>query len=111
MTDERKRSSFGFWAAVMVLVVLLYPLSFGPACWIASYLGSRSEPFLETVYQPFMRLWWREAGPRLPMNNDLLVRYASLGCTNPPPSGITWVFYLQNGRYHARHVPDAFFSN
>jgi hypothetical protein len=35
MTD-RKKPGVAFWAAVVLVVVLVgYPLSFGPACWLA----------------------------------------------------------------------------
>ena len=36
MTDRRKPGA-AFWATVVVVVVLVaYPLSFGPACWVTS---------------------------------------------------------------------------
>jgi hypothetical protein len=35
--DQKKKPGVAFWATVVVVVVLVaYPLSFGPACWIAS---------------------------------------------------------------------------
>src|SRR5438105_4356030 len=33
MSDERKKPGVAFWATVVVTVLMLYPLSFGPACW------------------------------------------------------------------------------
>jgi len=37
MTSDRKRPTDGFWIAVALVAVLVgYPLSFGPACWIHS---------------------------------------------------------------------------
>ncbi len=37
MSDERKKPGAALWASVVVVVALLaYPLSFGPACWITS---------------------------------------------------------------------------
>jgi hypothetical protein len=39
MTD-RKKPSAGFWTTVALVVVLVgYPFSFGPACWLASKTG------------------------------------------------------------------------
>ncbi|MGQ0634866.1 MAG: hypothetical protein ACT4QC_09670 [Planctomycetaceae bacterium] len=36
---KERRRSFGFWAAgVLVAGGVLYPLSFGPACWVESRL-------------------------------------------------------------------------
>jgi len=34
MTD-RKKPGWAFWTTVVLAVVLAYPLSFGPACWLA----------------------------------------------------------------------------
>ncbi|MGE5326612.1 MAG: hypothetical protein ACM3NO_06205 [Deltaproteobacteria bacterium] len=37
MTPSRKQPGVAFWATVVVVVTILaYPLSFGPACWITS---------------------------------------------------------------------------
>jgi hypothetical protein len=34
MTSDRKKAGVAFWATVVVVVALVaYPLSFGPACW------------------------------------------------------------------------------
>jgi hypothetical protein len=52
MTPDRKKPGVAFWATVVVVVVLLaYPLSFGPACW----LGDRNvipEFVLRFAYRP-----------------------------------------------------------
>jgi hypothetical protein len=58
MTDHKK-PGMAFWATVAMVVVLIgYPLSFGPACWwftkplevpIASYVTVRQTP---VIYQP-----------------------------------------------------------
>ena len=36
MIEARKKPGMAFWATVVVVVVLLYPLSFGPAVWLAA---------------------------------------------------------------------------
>ncbi len=37
MTSDRKQPGVAFWASVVVVVALVaYALSFGPACWITS---------------------------------------------------------------------------
>src|SRR5262245_32714981 len=33
MSELRKKPGVAFWATVVVVVVLAYPLSFGPVCW------------------------------------------------------------------------------
>jgi|SRR6516165_7911756 hypothetical protein len=40
MTDDKKwKPGVAFWATVVVVVALLYPISFGPACWITSRMN------------------------------------------------------------------------
>jgi hypothetical protein len=51
MTDERKKPGAGFWAAVAVVVVLAYPVLFGPACWPSSRTG-RGADIVSAVYRP-----------------------------------------------------------
>jgi hypothetical protein len=36
MSERQKKSDVVFWASVVVVAVLAYPISFGPACWIAA---------------------------------------------------------------------------
>src|SRR5262245_29364126 len=57
MTD-RNKPGVAFWATVVVVVVLVaYPLSFGPACWITSRVYASGEPVVTNramfVYLPF----------------------------------------------------------
>ena len=54
MTSDRKHPSVAFWISVAFVAVLVgYPLSFGPACWITSRtnVGAFAIPF---VYRPIM---------------------------------------------------------
>jgi hypothetical protein len=41
MTPDRNKHGVAFWATVVVVAALLYPISFGPACWITSRSGTR----------------------------------------------------------------------
>jgi hypothetical protein len=51
MTD-RKKPGVAFWATVVVVVALVgYPLSFGPACWIATRYDSL-RGFVNSIYHP-----------------------------------------------------------
>jgi hypothetical protein len=55
MTTASKKPGVAFWAAVAVVAALVaYPLSFGPACWIASR-GQVSSSVL-IAYRPLDRL-------------------------------------------------------
>jgi len=52
---SRKKPGVTFWATVAVVVLLVaYPLSFGPACWISSRTGG--EKTVSTVYRPVMNI-------------------------------------------------------
>jgi hypothetical protein len=63
MTDGRK-PGVAFWATVALVVVLVvYPLSFGPACWINGRTGVGTNA-ISIVYRPI--IWYA--------SNDLRVR-------------------------------------
>jgi hypothetical protein len=51
MTSDRKKPGVAFWMTVAVVVVLAYPLSFGPACWISSRIEI-GRKLLSVVYRP-----------------------------------------------------------
>ena len=36
MTSSRKKPGVAFWATVLVSLVMLYPISFGPTCWLCN---------------------------------------------------------------------------
>ncbi len=74
MTD-RKKPTAGIWITVALVAVLVgYPLSFGPACWIAS--RNQSDDSISTAYWPIGYLmknggilgvplrWYAKAGMR-----------------------------------------------
>jgi hypothetical protein len=51
--SERKPAS-GFWITVaLVAVLVLYPLSFGPACWIVSRTNAGAD-WLPFCYRPII---------------------------------------------------------
>ena len=57
MTD-RKKPGVAFWATVVVVVALVaYPLSFGPACWTWDR-GLISDQALTIAYRPLRRHIW-----------------------------------------------------
>jgi hypothetical protein len=90
MTD-RKKPGVAFWATLMVVVMLVYALALGPACWISSHLGDGR--FVSAMYQPVFRLWWNDDGPDW---NDWLHRYVRWGAKRD------WNIVLEtrSGRYH-----------
>ena len=76
MSDERKRAGTGFWLTVALAAVLVYPVSFGPACWIPcrTRTGARILPM---VYRPIIWAW-----DRLPRSlSSTLYGYSRMGAT------------------------------
>jgi hypothetical protein len=75
MTD-RKKPGVPFWATVIVVVLLLYVASFGPACWISERTATGAGP-VSVVYQPMLWFWMSTKQP------GTLVRwYALVGTTD-----------------------------
>jgi hypothetical protein len=52
MTDPKK-PGVAFWATVALVALLAYPLSFGPACWLAKW-GAIPVATIVTVYRPII---------------------------------------------------------
>jgi hypothetical protein len=71
---DRKKPSAAFWTTVVVILLpLLYVLSFGPACWITSRT-ERGGALMPVIYRP---ITWRLSGPQ-PVR-DAIHWYASIG--------------------------------
>ena len=77
---QKRRRSFGFWASVTILIPgILYPLSFGPACWLDSQRQRESNAVtvskrLNTFYYPIISVVQR-------LDNgvgDMILWYAEL---------------------------------
>jgi hypothetical protein len=79
---NRKKPGWAFWT-VVVVVLVVYPLSMGPASWLGRQAGS---PFwlsraIAAIYQP---LWWIEG--RLPQFvSDQQARYLGWWIGEEPP--------------------------
>jgi len=85
MTD-RKKTGWAFWTAAIVVVALVgYPLSFGPACWLVSRTKFGAE-WLPFCYRPIVSALSKDR-PRL---TAAIQWYSRLGAAN----GWTW---LQDG--------------
>jgi hypothetical protein len=75
MSDDRKPGLM-FWTSVMALVLLVaYPLSFGPACWITSRLNAGASA-IPIVYRP---LTWVMSPGANTMVNRVTTWYAKIG--------------------------------
>ena len=53
---SRKKPGVAFWATVVVVVMLVaYPLSFGPACWYVARTGiHKPHPWFGFIYLPIV---------------------------------------------------------
>jgi hypothetical protein len=73
---SRKKPGVTFWATVAVVVVLVaYPLSFGPACWITSRLD-RGANLVPVAYRP---LTWAMSPTSDTMINRVSRWYSKIG--------------------------------
>jgi hypothetical protein len=95
MTD-RTKPGVAFWATVVVAVGLLYPISFGPACWLSSRTGIGVSA-LPAIYHPIITRMNPSGITRIMAPGDIetSVSYATV-----PPTG-TLHFYPKGiiGRY------------
>ncbi len=68
---SRKHPPAAFWiSAALVAVLVAYPLSIGPVCWITSRIGigNRTVP---AVYRPIIWACWRNGGFDKPIGRAL----------------------------------------
>ena len=54
MTTNSKKPGVAYWMTVVIVVVLMYPLSFGPACWITSRTGGNG--VLPVIFRPIIAM-------------------------------------------------------
>ncbi|MGE5192195.1 MAG: hypothetical protein ACM3U2_06790, partial [Deltaproteobacteria bacterium] len=76
--NPRNKPGVAFWATVVVVVALVaYPLSFGPACWAYSRVSQPGILWEATsfFYSPILRVWFHNDGTI----HDLIAWYANLG--------------------------------
>ena len=76
MNEDRKQPGWAVWTSVALVAVLVgYPLSFGPACWITSRTGYGSK-LMPWIYRPFVSVWEISGSSYL---GGRLERYSRLG--------------------------------
>ena len=87
MIPYRNKPGVAFWATVVVVVgLVLYPLSFGPACWITSRLD-RGTDLVPVVYRP---LTWAMSPGSETMFNRVSSWYALVGAPENWMWGAAW---------------------
>src|SRR5262245_221301 len=80
--NEKRKPGKAFWCAAVTFVLLAYPLSFGPVCWLneqtgQGYADGVGYRFVRTFYLPVLR-WIGERRP----DSDLVYWYARAGTRN-----------------------------
>ncbi len=63
MSTERGASSATVITVTAVVLLLLYPISFGPACWLAARTEVISAEWISTLYAPL--LWSHDRCPNI----------------------------------------------
>ena len=65
MTSARKKPGAVFWTMVVVSLAMLYPVSFGPACWTSKghRLPSFADQLLHWGYSPLADYAITESNP------------------------------------------------
>ena|SRR5579863_1962161 len=58
MAEKRKSRGAGFWCTIVITgALLLYPISFGPVCWVLSARESKSTEFGTPIVRA-PRVYW-----------------------------------------------------
>lgn len=78
-----RRERWAKWTAAGVGLVALYPLSFGPVCWISSQMNFESR-MLSAFYQPIVWTFSNAEGdpPQIHPVGEMFVMYALVGAAN-----------------------------
>jgi hypothetical protein len=79
MSDARKKPGAVFWIVVVLIAVfVVYPLSFGPACWVCSRVPGAVAlwEIADFFYAPILRVWWSGDPGTI---SDSIAWYANVG--------------------------------
>jgi len=73
--DTRKKRGTVFWVTIALAMMLAYPLSFGPACWISERTEDDGK-VLSLVYNPVIQLFLLSRNHTI---HELTLRYLNCG--------------------------------
>ena len=111
MTAEIRSRIVRFLAGSVLAVLVIYPLSFGPACWISERTESDGK-ILSSVYGPLMRVAFRNQTIA-----DLTVRYMMCGVRrnsefllNSEHRTVRWTYIRFSNSPPAVEPPNEFFE-
>jgi hypothetical protein len=77
MSEPTKKPGVMFWTTVVVVVTLLYPISFGPACWLSSHTNI-GVLIVDVAYHPLLLIWLHSPRPI----GKSFVWYSNLGAAD-----------------------------
>jgi hypothetical protein len=89
MTAARQKPGVAFWATVVVVLALVYPVSFGPACWISSHTGTAAS-MIPTAYKPIVATFGDAHANEPGAIGEWLMWYSMVGARN----GWTWMPWI-----------------
>ena len=86
MTSDRKKRGVAFWAVILVLVLVFYPLSLGPVAWLWVKLGRPEgmKTVIAPIYAPMF--WAQSSGPEW-MRKTIDFYEKMWAPAEPPPTG------------------------
>jgi hypothetical protein len=98
---DRKKPTAGFWITLALVALLVgYPLSFGPACWISSH-AAHGERLLPVIYWPLLKFMSRKEQHKilsLPPVDDYVSTLSSSGLKD---NSLSW--YAEIGAREEAH--------
>ena len=86
MIDKKKKPGVAFWATIVVCLLLAYPLSFGPACWITSRTNTGASA-IPVIYRP---LTWAMSPAMSPDSETMFNRVSSWYALVGAPENWMW---------------------
>jgi hypothetical protein len=96
---NQHRPTVAFWIAAALAGLLLYPLSFGPACWFGERNGIGTAT-ISTVYWPIICLASSNRGPAA----KSILWYAKIGASSRAEPFVSqggevrWLYFPAPGR-------------
>jgi len=100
MSIDRKAPSAAFWATVVVVALLLYPISFGPACWMVER-GFLPVHRTSMVYRPVL---WVAVRGKPEAVRRALIWYGGLA-THPPLDPVLWQMAVESHVIQSTYRP------
>ena len=79
MSELREKRVRTWIPVALIGALLLYPLSFGPACWIASRNKASGEAWVNKIYSPIVQNYRRFPDPV----KSAIIAYGKFGSASP----------------------------